>query len=107
MQLRYSTPTINKQVIPSDRLFSAAPQQGDYILSVEGQDQHGARFEAWTYPLDGSRLNNSFDELSILFSEDVLITSLQASDLTINGQAATSFEIYNSRDVLFAFSTPF
>jgi subtilisin family serine protease len=75
---------------------------GEYVLTVTGATgtQPAPQASAVT-PANGADLNATPTQITIDFGANILLGSLQASDLTVNGVAATSFTIVDGNTVIF------
>ena len=75
---------------------------GEYVLTVTGATgtQPVPQASAVT-PANGALLNATPTQITIDFGANILLSSLQASDLTVNGVAATSFTIVDGNTVIF------
>ena len=76
--------------------------EGEYVLTVTGATgaQPAPQATAAT-PANGADLNATPTQFTIRFDRQILFSSLQASDLTVNGVAATSFTIVDGNTVIF------
>lgn len=52
-------------------------------------------------PLDGATSASAVSQMTIDFNDQILLTSVQASDLTVNGQAATAVTVVDGDTLLF------
>jgi subtilisin family serine protease len=87
----------------SVRILSSAGR-GAYALSIRGQT--GLRPPSFVVadldPSDGQRLNTTPTAFDLNLARAVLISSLDASDLEIDGTPATSFDAMSGRTIRFA-----
>ncbi len=80
--------------------------QGEYVLTVTGGSSDLPVFEVTaTNPLPHSFLNVAPTTLTVTFPENLLLTSLQASDLIVDGRPATNFTLVNGSQVQFTLPT--
>jgi subtilisin family serine protease/methionine-rich copper-binding protein CopC len=79
---------------------------GEYVLTVTGATGTAPvpQLEAAT-PANGDFLKVTPTEITINFGAPILLSSLQASDLTVDGVAATSFRIVDGDTVIFTLPT--
>ncbi|MHC4201939.1 MAG: pre-peptidase C-terminal domain-containing protein, partial [Planctomycetota bacterium] len=74
------------------RVYPSAGTTGEYVLTVEGATGAPPPFEVVsTDPADGIQTHASISQVTVDFSHEVLLSSLDASDLTID--AATAFDV--------------
>jgi len=79
---------------------------GEYLLSVDGHTGDLAAFEVTGLtPADGAVLAGPVNPVTVTFSDDVLLTSLDPSDLTIDGQPATAVTMTDGRTAVFDLPT--
>ena len=84
------------------RVSAKAGTAGEYVLRASGA-RAGAGFTAQvTSPADGSQLVETPSSVTLDFSAGVLLTTLHASDLTLDGVAATGFTVVDGDTVTFA-----
>ena len=84
------------------RVLSENEIGGEYVLNVTGHT--GSPLPSAmvaTSPLDGSISLHSLTEIVVNFSDPILLTSLEASDLTVDGIAATDMTILDADSVKF------
>ena len=87
------------------RIVAEGVTSGDYVLSVLGVTATPPVFEvAGISPADGALLNFAPTQITVDFYHNVLVSSLQASDLTVDGGAATSFTVIDADTVQFTVS---
>ncbi|MGB2822461.1 MAG: LamG domain-containing protein, partial [Phycisphaerae bacterium] len=81
---------------------------GDYVLHVEGATGEPASFEVISsYPSDGSYQQWYPWGYSVTFNEEVLLTSLDVEDMTVNGVAADDVDVDQNRYVTFGIGPAF
>ena len=79
----------------------AGGTSGDYVLNVAGATGSPTPFAvASTSPAAGSTVKTA-TTMTVAFNDGVLLTSLQPSDLTIDGLAATAVSVVNGNTVAF------
>ena len=89
-----------------DVRVTAAANLGEYVLSVAGATGGLSPFVVTgTNPADGSAMRNPPATITVDFNDGVLLTSLQASDLTVDGVAATGLSIVDGDTVTFNLPT--
>ncbi len=82
---------------------SAGDAGGEYILSVSGATPVEAPFVvAATDPADGASIRGRLTDYIIHFSDLVLLTSLDAEDVSFNGLAATAVTIVDGDTAIFS-----
>ena len=83
------------------RLFSEA-NNGAYVLNVDGRSTSLPTFDvAATNPFDGQILELAPAEIVVDFDSPVLLTSVDAGDLTIDGVAAQGVTIVDGNTLSF------
>jgi len=90
--------TYTVKILPVDRTH------GEYVLHVDGYTPatEGPDFAVVSTDLpDGGRFETSPSQVTVQFSEPVLLTSLDASDLTINGLAALAVTVVEGHTITF------
>lgn len=88
------------------RVLSENSINGEFALSVSGYTGAAESFEVTAVnPIDGESLTSAPTEMQIEFSEAVLLTSVAASDLTVNGVPATSVSVVDARTLSFTLPT--
>jgi hypothetical protein len=104
--LNYTVPaghqgTYSVQVMASP--LTATPTAGEYVLSVQGATGSLPPFiVTTTNPTAGSHVR-SLAAVTVDFNDSILLTSLSASDLTVDGTPATGFTINNPHEVTWSF----
>ena len=104
-KLNYNVPrggggTYTVEVLPSD--LTAQPTQGEYILSIKGATRSLPPFQVVaTDPADGDRLRGPTTQMTVDFNDTLLLTSLQAADLTVNGVPAVAVTVVDANTVAF------
>ncbi len=89
------------EVSPSDA--TEEPTRGEYILAVTGGVIEFPPFEvSATEPADGARVQGPTTQITVDFNDTLLLTSLNASDLTINGMPVTGLTVVDGNTVNFA-----
>ncbi|HVK17593.1 MAG TPA: S8 family serine peptidase [Fimbriiglobus sp.] len=79
-----------------------APTSGEYILSVKGATGTLPAFQvAATNPADGSRVRGPVTEVRIDFNDNVLMTTLAASDVRIDGKVASGITVVDGDTAVF------
>ncbi|MDB5357482.1 MAG: hypothetical protein JWN24_3935, partial [Phycisphaerales bacterium] len=85
----------------------AAPTTGDYVLSISGVNTTPAAFTVVsTTPAAGANLNVTPTTATVTFSGSVLLSSLQASDLTLDGVPASAVSAVGNSSTTFSFTLP-
>ncbi|MEE8451940.1 MAG: S8 family serine peptidase, partial [Thermoguttaceae bacterium] len=84
------------------RVLSAA-ESGEYVLHVEGHSGDPAPLLVdHSDPGDGAALDEAPETMTVTFSDAILLTSLEAGDLTVDGLPAVGIqEILDGRTVVF------
>jgi hypothetical protein len=81
---------------------TAEPTTGEYLLSVKGDSGKLPAFRvANTSIPQGSRMRGPIAQVTVDFNDTILLTSLHASDLTVNGVPATGFTVVDFNTVTF------
>ncbi len=84
------------------RVLRGGQAEGEYILAVTGHTGPPPAFEVAAIDLaDGSRLPSVPSRLTVQFNDLVLMPTLDASDLTVGGLAATEVSWQDGRTVVF------
>ena len=79
---------------------------GNYELAVTGALPPSPAFTVTTTtPTNSALLMATITQITVNFSSQILLPSLQAGDLTVDGQAATAFTVVNGRSVTFTLPT--
>src|SRR5262249_25667372 len=103
--LSYRVPTGKGGVYYAEVLASLAtakPTSGDYVLSVKGFDVALPPFAvAAVSPADGSRVRGPTTQVRIDFNDVVLLPTLQASDVRIDGVSASSITMIDGDTAVF------
>lgn len=81
--------------------MTATPTSGEYVLSVEGATGQLPFHVTSTDPAAGTRYRNPPAEITVNFSGNIVTSSVQASDLTVDGVPATSVTIVDSGRAIF------
>ena len=81
----------------------AGGSAGDYVLHVEGATgENPPVFDVTaTNPANGAVLTTAPTAITVDFNRPVVLSSLDASDLTVDGVAASGFSVVNSTTVTF------
>jgi extracellular elastinolytic metalloproteinase len=88
------------EVLPSDLTPEAT--LGEYVLKVRGTNGTLPDFLAVSSdPSDGATLRFAPNQIIINFNDNVLLTTLQASDLTVDGIPASLFTVLDGNTVAF------
>ncbi len=88
------------------RVFPAA-NTGEYVLSVSGATGALPSFNVTAVdPVEGLLTRVQPTQVTVDFSDSVLLTSLDASDLTVDGQAATGLTVVDGNTVSFFIMDP-
>jgi methionine-rich copper-binding protein CopC len=76
---------------------------GEYTISIQGATGGQYPFTVTsTSPVqDGSQVNYQPTQITVAFSDSILLTSLSTSNLTIDGQNATSYTLVDNQDVIY------
>ncbi len=83
---------------------SAAGTSGEYTIDVQGAI-FGSPFNVSAVtPADGDRLPIAPDEITIVFNDFVALPTLEARDLTVDGQAADDLIVVDGKTVIFLVS---
>ena len=84
------------------RVLAENNTAGEYVVSINGQTGNLLPFAvAGTDPADGASLRTPPTTMTVDFNDGVLLTSLQAPDLTIDGQPATALSVVDGDTVTF------
>jgi len=84
------------------RTLAAVGTSGEYVLHVTGNTTAGETFAVRsTDPADGLCHETAPTQLKVIFSDLVLLTTLEASDLTVDGVAATGVTMLDGRTAVF------
>ncbi len=84
------------------KVFAGAGS-GEYVLAVEGSTAAPRPFRVSNIdPPDGGQLDGLPDQIRVQFDAHVLISSIQPSDLTVDGVAAAGFTVVDGRTIAFA-----
>lgn len=84
------------------KVLAAGDSRGNYVLNISGQTGEGPVFEAVATVPDGSEILASVpSQITVDFNDSVLVTSLDASDLTFNGMAAAAVSLLDHDTVVF------
>jgi hypothetical protein len=86
-------------------IFPANGSAGDYVLSVQGATGAPTPFTVTATNPPKDALLRSLSSITVTFSARFLYTSLAPSDLTIDGVAATGFQVVDDFDVTWTFPT--
>lgn len=78
---------------------------GEYSLSVKKATGELPAFEVVNNDLPGERVRGPLGNLTLEFNDTVLLTTLEASDLTVNGVPATSITVIDGNTVQFGLPT--
>ncbi len=93
------------EVIASDA--TPSPTQGEYVLAVEGATGLWPPFVVTaTDPADGDRMLEAPTQITVDFNDTLRLTSLEASDLTIDGAAATGVTVVDADTAIFDVPAP-
>ncbi len=89
-------------------LATETPTRGEYLLLVGGTTGSSPFQVTATTPADGARVRvpPAQTQITVDFNDSILTTSVQASDLTLNGVAATAFTIVDFDTVRFTVTNP-
>lgn len=85
------------------RVAASDGERGEYVLTVEGNSAVPPFEVAQVFPTDGHHQRGPVDAITLSFSEEVLLTSLEASDLTINGIGAIDVDLIDGNTLRFLF----
>ena len=98
--LHYTAAAAGQYVV---HVLSAGGTTGEYVLDVGGATGTTAQAfsVASTNPANGSTIASYPATMTVDFSGTVLLSSLAASDLTVNGVAATGFSVVDYNTVAF------
>jgi hypothetical protein len=107
VQMSYRVPagqggTYYIEVLPSPR--APAPTQGDFVLSVETTSGVLAPFVVTgSNPSDGTFIQRGAvpTTITVSFNHNIDLSTLQASDLTLDGISATGFTVVSGNTVSF------
>ncbi len=82
--------------------LSAEPTRGEYILGIKGNQVVLPPFTGTVIdPPDGTTLRDMPETVTVDFSDNVLLTALQAADLTVNGQPAVDVDTVDGNTAVF------
>jgi hypothetical protein len=101
-QLTYTVPTgrqgtYSVQVVASP--LTATPTFGEFVLSVQGATGPTPPFSVTKTNPPGSSHLRSLPSITVDFNDTILLASLSASSLTVDGTPATSFTVNNAHEV--------
>jgi subtilisin family serine protease len=84
-------------------VFGQNKTQGEYVLRVTGATADGPAAFAVSgiTPADGAFLIVTPTQLVVQFSRNVLLTSVQAGDVTVDGVPCTGFAVVNGSQIVF------
>src|SRR5262249_30875367 len=83
------------------------PTKGEYVLSITGNTVTLPPFQVTTTnPADGALLRLAPTTMTVDFNDSVLVSSLQASDLKVDGISATGFTVVDADTVSFNLPGP-
>src|SRR5262249_23036488 len=86
---------------------TATPTKGEYVLSITGNTVTLPPFQVTTTnPADGAVLRIAPTTMTVDFNDSVLVSSLQASDLKVDGVSATGFTVVDGDTVSFNLPGP-
>src|SRR5439155_6618312 len=86
---------------------TASTTVGDYVLSLSGNTAtNGAFAVSASTPANGAALNVAPTQVTIDFNDSVLATTLAASDLTVDGVAATAVTLLDNNTAIFTIAAP-
>ncbi len=84
------------------RVAAAADTTGEYVLTVDGHTGSLPAFEvAASEPADDALLPQSPPQITIDFNHNLLLSSLDTSDLTVGGVPASDFSVVDGDTVVF------
>ncbi len=93
------------QVIPSEA--TAALTSGEYVLSVHGATGALPSFQVTAVnPPEGFRTRFAPNQVTVDFNDSILLTSLHAGDLTVDGVPATGVTVVDGNTVIFSIDEP-
>lgn len=95
---------VSHHVATADSLFvsvKGGSSFGSYVILVDGANGAGASNVMTSRPQDGAVIAETPSSIQIELDEFVRIPSVQAADLTINGQPADSFNILDGKTLQF------
>jgi hypothetical protein len=82
---------------------TAAPTSGEYVLSVAGTTVALPAFTVSAVdPPDGFQSRVAPTQVTVDFNDSILLTSLDASDLTVDGVPATGVTVVDANTVIFS-----
>jgi hypothetical protein len=85
---------------------TSSPTVGEYTLVASGATGGLAHFIVTsTNPAAGASIPNQVSTMTVTFSDSILLSSLNTSDFTIDGNNATGLSALDSHDVSFSFPT--
>ncbi len=83
-------------------VLAAGQSPGEYVLNVGGHTAVPAPFEvAATDPADGAAVDGETSQMTVDFNDSILMTSLDAGDLTIGGYPAVGMTVVDGNTVVF------
>jgi hypothetical protein len=98
-QLSYLVPVSGIHFV---EVLSANGAPGEYVVIVESATADLPAFEvSVSNPADGARFFNAPTTTDVTFNDNVLISSLQAADLTFGPLTATAFTVLSGNQVRF------
>lgn len=81
---------------------TAEPTSGEYALSIKGEGSYLAPFTAsLENPIEGGRVRGPISQLTVAFSDSLLLSTLRASDLKVNGVPAVGFHVIDGATITF------
>jgi subtilisin family serine protease len=92
--------TYHVEVLASD--LTEEPTSGEYVLKVGGTNSTLPPFLATaSSPVDGAILRFAPGQIVVDFNDNVLLTSVQAADLAVDGVAATGYSVIDGNTLAF------
>ena len=84
------------------RVSAMAATTGEYVLEVSGQNGVAAAFEVTsTDPTDGETRVAPFSEITVDLSDTVVLSTVDAADLTVDGTPATAVTVIDADTLRF------
>jgi hypothetical protein len=101
--LSYTAPAAGSYfIVVASSPATPSPTEGEYVLTIGGASPATSPFEVTaTDPADGATLRIPPTTITVDFNHNILLSSLQASDLQVDGVPATGFTVVDGNTVVF------
>ncbi len=84
------------------RVLGAEASRGEYVLRIDGATGSLPEFNVLATDLpDGARLRGPLTQVMVDFNDAILLSSLEASDLTLNGVPAIAVTVVDANTAVF------